>query len=82
MQDQTTQKETKNQPKNDKNDGLHSYVKYSGLAFQMIAIMLITVWAGLKLDKLFLLETPVFTIILTLLGVAASIYTAVKDFIK
>lgn len=83
MQEQTTQKETKNPPKKDeeRNSGLHNYVKYSGLAFQMIAIILVTVWGGNKLDKLFLLETPVFTIVLSLFGVAAAIYVAVKDFI-
>ncbi|NMC39774.1 MAG: AtpZ/AtpI family protein [Bacteroidales bacterium] len=47
----------------------------------MIAIILVTVWGGTKLDKLFLLETPVFTIILSLFGVAAAIYVAVRDFI-
>ncbi|MGQ9621001.1 MAG: AtpZ/AtpI family protein, partial [Bacteroidales bacterium] len=74
MQDQTTPEEQKNPQKNDKFEGLQNYAKYTGLAFQMIAIILITVWAGTKLDKLFLLETPVFTIILSLLGVAAAIY--------
>ncbi|HCI55240.1 MAG TPA: AtpZ/AtpI family protein [Bacteroidales bacterium] len=87
MQDQTTQSHQNDSQKNDngdneKNGGLHTYVKYSGLAFQMLAIILISVWGGTKLDKLFLLETPIFTIILSLLGVAAAIYTAVKDFIK
>jgi len=82
MQDKTPPEEQKNQQKKDRLEGLHNYAKYSGLAFQMIAIILITVWAGTKLDKLFLMETPVFTIILSLLGVAAAIYTAVKDFIK
>jgi len=48
----------------------------------MIVIILVTVWGGNKLDKLFGLGTPVFTIILSLLGVFAAIYTAVKDFIK
>jgi hypothetical protein len=48
----------------------------------MIVIILITVWGGIKLDDLFLLETPVFTIILSLLGVAAAIYTAIKGFIR
>lgn len=48
----------------------------------MIVIILLTVWGGIKLDKLFLLETPVFTIILSLLGVFAAIYVAIKDFIK
>jgi F0F1-type ATP synthase assembly protein I len=48
----------------------------------MIVIILVTVWGGIKLDKLFGLVTPVFTVILSLLGVLAAIYTAVKDFIK
>lgn len=82
MQDQITPEDKKNQEKKDKLSGIHNYAKYSGLAFQMIAIILITVWAGTKLDKLLLLETPVFTIVLSLLGVAAAIYTAIKDFIR
>jgi len=52
------------------------------MAFQMIGIILITTWGGIKLDKLMGFERPVFTIILSLLGVFAAIYTAVKDFIK
>jgi len=71
----------KNQ-KNPENKGLSDFGKYSGMAFQMIAIILITTWGGIELDKLAKLNTPVFTIILSLLGVFAAIYTAVKDFIK
>jgi F0F1-type ATP synthase assembly protein I len=48
----------------------------------MIGIILITTWGGTRLDKLTGFETPVFTIVLSLLGVFAAIYTAVKDFIK
>jgi F0F1-type ATP synthase assembly protein I len=48
----------------------------------MIGIILITTWGGVKLDKLTGWHTPVFTIVLSLLGVFAAIYTAVKDFIK
>jgi len=48
----------------------------------MFVIILLTVWGGKKLDQHFLLETPVFTIVLSLLGVFAAIYTAIKDFIK
>lgn len=79
---QTTQKDRKNQEKEPENNGLGSYAKYTGLGIQMVVIILITVWGGIKLDKLFGLETPVFTIILSLLGVFAAIYTAIKDFIK
>jgi F0F1-type ATP synthase assembly protein I len=62
--------------------GVKDFARYSGLAFQMIGIILITVWGGVKLDKLTGWKTPVFTIVLSLLGVFAAIYTAVKDFIK
>lgn len=79
---QTTQKDRKNPEKDKENNGLGTYAKYTGLGVQMVVIILITVWGGIKLDKLFGLETPVFTIILSLLGVFTAIYTAIKDFIK
>lgn len=82
MVDQTTSKEPKKPEKNPENDGPANYARYTGLGVQMIVIILITVWGGIKLDELFLLETPVFTIILSLLGVAAAIYTAIKGFIR
>ena len=65
-----------------KNKGLNNFAKYTGLAFEMIGIILVTTWGGVKLDKLTGWETPVFTIILSLLGVFAAIYFAIKDFIK
>ena len=76
------QLQKKKNPKSPSNKGLRDFGKYSGIAFQMIGIILITTWGGIKLDKLTGFKTPVFTIILTLLGVFAAIYTAVKDFIK
>jgi F0F1-type ATP synthase assembly protein I len=82
MEEQTTQKDQKKPEKEPENSGLSSYAKYTGLGLQMVIIILITVWGGIKLDELFLMETPVFTIILSLLGVAAAIYTAIKDFIR
>jgi len=77
-----TQQQKKKNPKNQENKGINNFARYSGIAFQMIGIILITTWGGTKLDKLTGLETPVFTIVLSLLGVFAAIYTAVKDFIK
>jgi len=71
----------KNQ-KSPENKGLNDFARYSGMAFQMIAVILVTTWGGIELDKLAKLHTPVFTIILSILGVFAAIYTAVKDFIK
>jgi ATP synthase protein I len=72
----------KKNPKNPQNKGIQDFGRYSGIAFQMIGIILVTVWGGVKLDKLTGWRTPVFTIILSLLGVFTAIYIAVKDFIK
>jgi F0F1-type ATP synthase assembly protein I len=76
------QKNQKKPPKNPENKVLQDFGKYSGLAFQMIAIIAVMTWGGVKLDKVLGLSTPVFTIILSLLGVFAGIYTAIKDFLK
>jgi F0F1-type ATP synthase assembly protein I len=72
----------KTEEKNQENNGLKDYAKYTSLGVQMVVIILVCVWGGIKLDKLFKLDSPVFTVILSLLGVFAAIYTAVKDFIK
>ena len=68
--------------KNQGNKGIKDFARYSGMAFQMLAIILVTTWGGIKLDQITGTDTPVFTIILSLLGVFAAIYTAVKDFLK
>ena len=72
----------KKNPKSLGNKGIRDFARYSGLAFQMVGIILVTTWGGMKLDKLMEFHKPVFTIILSLLGVFAAIYTAIKDFIK
>ena len=80
MEEQSPLKK-KNQ-RNPQNKGIDDFARFSGIAFQMIAIILITTWGGIELDKLTNFKIPLFTIILSLLGVFAAIYTAVKDFIK
>lgn len=62
--------------------GLKGFARYTGMAFQMVGIILVTTWGGIKLDRIAEFKTPVFTIILSLLGVFAAIYVVVKDFIK
>ena len=76
------QKKQKNPQKKSENSGLQTYARYSGLVFQMIAIILAATWGGTKLDKILELKTPVFTVILSLLGVFTAIYILLKDFIK
>jgi F0F1-type ATP synthase assembly protein I len=69
-------------PKSRLNKNLSGFAKYTGMAFQMLGIILVAVWGGSKLDHVTGNKTPVFTIILSLLGVFAAIYIAIKDFIK
>jgi F0F1-type ATP synthase assembly protein I len=76
------QESSKKEKKPLRNKGLNDFAKYTGTAFQMLGIILVTVWGGMKLDKLTGWHTPVFTIVLSLLGVFAAIYTAIKDFIR
>jgi F0F1-type ATP synthase assembly protein I len=73
-------KKQKEPPTNQANKGLQDFGRYSGMAFQMIAIILIMTWCGIKLDKLFDLK-PVFTVIFSLVGVFGGIYISLKDFI-
>jgi F0F1-type ATP synthase assembly protein I len=79
---ESSQPQKKKGLKNQRNKGLRDFAKYSGMAFQMFGIIFITTWGGMKLDKLAHFEKPVFTIILSLLGVFAAIYTVVKDFLR
>jgi F0F1-type ATP synthase assembly protein I len=72
----------KKDPKKLSGKGLNDFAKYSGMAFQMFGIIFVTAWGGSKLDKIAGNKTPVFTIVLSLLGVFAALYTVLKDFIR
>lgn len=77
-QNQSKQKKKSNRD----SDPVRSYARYTGIAIQMIAIIVIMTLAGVKLDSRRASDTPVFTVILSLLGVFAAIYTAIKDFLN
>ncbi|MCH7656999.1 MAG: AtpZ/AtpI family protein [Bacteroidetes bacterium] len=70
----SNQKKVKNQ--------LNKYVKYSSLAFQMLAIILIGVFGGMKLDQIIRWDFPVFTVVLSISAVFGSIFFVVKDLLK
>ncbi len=61
---------------------LNDYAKYSSIAFQMVAIILIGVYAGVKLDEWITNGTPVFTLVFSLLSVSLAIYYVIKDLLK
>lgn len=69
-----TNEEQRNQPKN--------FIKYSGMAFQMLATIGLSAWAGIKLDEYYKVKNHWFTISLLLLGVVGSIYFVVRSLLK
>ncbi len=79
-QQQNKQNKKKKSSKTD--DPIKSYARYTGIAIQMVVIIVVMTFAGVKLDSRRASDTPVFTLILSLLGVFAAIYVAIKDFIK
>ena len=68
------------QPRNQ--NPINEYVKYSGLAFQMAALILLGYWLGSKIDKWLDLSIPVFTIILILVFLSLTFYSLIKSLPK
>ena len=61
---------------------LNAYAKYSGLAVQMAVVIGGGSYGGFKLDEYYQNQTPIFTIILSLVSIAIAMYLVLKDFIK
>ena len=59
-----------------------NFIRFANMAIQMAAIIGLSAWGGKKLDVHFGNKTPVFTIGLRLLGIAAALYLVLKDLIK
>ena len=54
-------------------NNLNNYAKYSCVAFEMLGIIFLGVWGGIKLDTI--LDTkPLLTLVLSLGSVALAIY--------
>ncbi len=71
------------QKKSDSDKGkLQSYLKYSGLAFQMLMVLGIAAYAGMRLDAYIGNKNPWFTIVFMLLGVIGSIYKIIISVMK
>lgn len=73
--------EKTSQQKNRTAKQLSTYAKYSSLAFQMLVIIGLSVFAGIALDNSLSWEFPVFKLIFSLLGVVMAVYYSIKDFI-
>lgn len=60
---------------------LDNFIRYSSMAFEMVAIMGVGAFAGVKLDQWLDLSFPVFTVGLLLLAVVGAIYNAIRKFL-
>ena len=67
--------------KTDPRRNLNDYARYSSMAFQMLAIILLGVFAGFKLDQ-WLNTKPILTVILSIISVALAIYFVTRDLLK
>lgn len=57
------------------------FIRYSSLAFEMIAIMGIGTWAGVEIDKWLNLKFPAFTLGLLIVSVVGAIFHAIRKFL-
>lgn len=62
-------------------DRLRIVAKYTSAAFQLAAVIVIGAFGGRYLDNS-LQTSPIFTIILMLVSVAAALYLFIKDITK
>ena len=67
-----------NEPDRDEN-GTNSYLKYSGMGFQMIATIGIFTYAGYKIDQAANHQTKWVTAVLSLIGVFVSLYLVIRS---
>lgn len=72
----------KKSPEDDLKRSGNNFIKYTNIAIKMAVIILIGVFAGRKLDEWMAWDTPVFTLVLSLLSVAGAMYSVIKDLIR
>jgi F0F1-type ATP synthase assembly protein I len=62
--------------------GAQSYAKYSGVAIQMIVILLLFVYGGRFLDGHFETSIPYFTIAGSLVGIGLALYVPLRNLMR
>jgi F0F1-type ATP synthase assembly protein I len=71
----------KRKEKNKPGSGLAAYSRYSAIAIEMAVIIVIASLGGVKIDKAAGTD-PLFSIILSLLGVAAAMWLLIREATK
>jgi hypothetical protein len=60
----------------------NSYARFSGLAFQMMGTIVLFTYGGYKLDEWQQNKIPVWTLVLSLSSIAASLYMFIRTITK
>lgn len=60
----------------------NNYMKYSSLAFQMLGTIVAFTYGGYKLDEWQQNKIPVWTLVLSLLSIAGSLYMFIRSVTK
>ena len=58
---------------------MQAIARYSGIGLQMLTLILGGALGGNWLDKHYQLQTPIFTIVLTLTGIGVAFYIIIKE---
>ncbi|MEN7546509.1 AtpZ/AtpI family protein [Rapidithrix thailandica] len=72
-----TKKEKPNKPP--KSPINNKLLRFTGIATEMLGAILLGLWIGGLLDDYWATETPYFTVLFMLLGVAASIWSLMRN---
>lgn len=56
-----------------------SFAQYSGIAFQMLGTIGLGVWGGMKIDEWQNNQSPIWTIVLSLTAIGASLYLFIRQ---
>jgi ATP synthase protein I len=70
------------EPKKNNNQSLNALARYSGMAFQMAATIIVFLFLGKWIDSKVHLKFPMFTAILSILGVFIGVYFVIRDILK
>ena len=65
--------------KKKKANRLNTYARFSGIAFQMVVIIVLGSFGGVRLDEIYPNEYSAFTIICSLASVGISMYYVVRQ---
>ena len=68
-----------NKDSNNDKSGWNSYIRYSAMGFQMIVIIGLFTFAGYMIDEKSRSKTPLFTALLSVLGVVIALYVVIRS---